>query len=91
MENNEYVHLTYLCEADSSTDIKVKRLKDFGMASVSRFMKQGIFPVSLLYEKRGRVVRQMENSLDGFECVHGNLYRPTGDGYVIAYRLKQAA
>lgn len=82
IEGDELVQISYLCEQDSTVDVgslileHIGGIREIGMATVGRFMKYGIIPIALLYEKEGVTRRALENGLEGYAHVHGNIYRP---------------
>lgn len=96
-EGEEFLQMSYLCGVDSSADVgeilteKLGSLRNISAASMGKFMNLGIFPASIVYERGGEVLRSMENPLDGFQKVYGNIYRPTNDGVSIAHRLSKRA
>lgn len=81
VENDEFVQIEYLCAQDSSVDVgtlltqKIGSVRAIGMATVGHFMKYGIIPISIFYERGGVIGRSLDCGLDGYSCVHGNIYR----------------
>ncbi len=89
----EFIQIQYLCDADSTVyDIEaalnsIGSIKDIGNSPDKTFMKHGMFPVSIRYEKNGKVCRERENHIcDDFkEC--DNIYIPTNDGLKLVCRM----
>ena len=80
-ETDEFVQVTYLCDMDShmsESEIlnRLGGLRDVGNANDKVFMSLGLYPVSIYYERDGRVMRSRENSMTDFEAVEDNVYRP---------------
>ncbi len=78
-EADELVQIEYLCELDSSISEEAiidscGQLKNLGMANDKKFMKMGMYPLSVYYEKNGKVKRNRINPLDEFDLLEGNIY-----------------
>ncbi len=72
-ETNKFVQVTYLCDMDShmsESEIlnRLGGLRDVGNANDKVFMSLGLYPVSIYYERDGRVMRSRENSMTDFEA-----------------------
>ena len=63
-------------------------LRDVGNANDKVFMSLGLYPVSIYYERDGRVMRSRENSMTDFEAVEDNVYRPKQEAMSLLYRMK---
>ena len=92
-ETDEFVQVTYLCDMDShmsESEIlnRLGGLRDVGNANDKVFMSLGLFPVSIYYERDGRVMRSRENSMTDFEAVEDNVYRPKQEAMSLLYRMK---
>lgn len=92
-ETNEFVQVTYLCDMDShmsKSEIlnRLGGLRDVGNANDKVFMSLGLYPVSIYYERDGRVMRSRENSMTDFEAVEDNVYRPKQGAMSLLYRMK---
>lgn len=92
-ETNEFVQVTYLCDMDShmsESEIlnRLEGLRDVGNANDKVFMSLGLYPVSIYYERDGRVMRSRENSMTDFEAVEDNVYRPKQGAMSLLYRMK---
>ena len=92
-ETNEFVQVTYLCDMDShmsESEIlnRLGGLRDVGNANDKVFMSLGLYPVSIYYERDGRVMRSLENSMTDFEAVEDNVYRPKQGAMSLLYRMK---
>ena len=92
-ETDEFVQVTYLCDMDShmsESEIlnRLGGLRDVGNANDKVFMSLGLYPVSIYYERDGRVMRSRENSMTDFEAVEDNVYRPKQEGMSLLYRMK---
>lgn len=92
-ETNEFVQVTYLCDMDShmsESEIlnRLGGLRDVGNANDKVFMSLGLYPVSIYYERDGRVMRSRENSMTDFEAVEDNVYRPKQEAMSLLYRMK---
>lgn len=92
-ETNEFVQVTYLCDMDShmsESEIlnRLGGLRDVGNANDKVFMSLGLYPVSIYYERDGRVMRSRENSMTDFEAVEDNVYRPKQGTMSLLYRMK---
>ena len=92
-ETDEFVQVTYLCDMDShmSESVILNRLgglRDVGNANDKVFMSLGLYPVSIYYERDGRVMRSRENSMTDFEAVEDNVYRPKQEAMSLLYRMK---
>lgn len=92
-ETNEFVQVTYLCDMDShmsESEIlnRLGGLQDVGNANDKVFMSLGLYPVSIYYERDGRVMRSRENSMTDFEAVEDNVYRPKQGAMSLLYRMK---
>ena len=84
---------TYLCDMDShmsESEIlnRLGGLRDVGNANDKVFMSLGLYPVSIYYERDGRVMRSRENSMTDFEAVEDNVYRPKQGEMSLLYRMK---
>lgn len=92
-ETDEFVQVTYLCDMDShmsESEIlnRLGGLRDVGNANDKLFMSLGLYPVSIYYERDGRVMRSRENSMTDFEAVEDNVYRPKQEAMSLLYRMK---
>lgn len=92
-ESDEFVQVTYLCDMDShmsESEIlnRLGGLRDVGNANDKVFMSLGLYPVSIYYERDGRVMRSRENSMTDFEAVEDNVYRPKQEAMSLLYRMK---
>lgn len=92
-ETDEFVQVTYLCDMDShmsESEIlnRLGGLRDVGNANDKVFMSLGLYPVSICYERDGRVMRSRENSMTDFEAVEDNVYRPKQEAMSLLYRMK---
>lgn len=92
-ESDEFVQVTYLCDMDShmsESEIlnRLGGLRDVGNANDKVFMSLGLYPVSIYYERDGRVMRSRENSMTDFEAVEDNVYRPKQEAMPLLYRMK---
>ena len=92
-ETDEFVQVTYLCDMDShmsESEIlnRLGGLRDVGNANDKVFMSLGLYPVSIYYERDGRVMRSRENSMTDFEAVEDNVYRPKQGAMSLLYRMK---
>ena len=92
-ETDEFVQVTYLCDMDShmsESEIlnRIGGLRDVGNANDKVFMSLGLYPVSIYYERDGRVMRSRENSMTDFEAVEDNVYRPKQEAMSLLYRMK---
>ena len=92
-ETDEFVQVTYLCDMDShmsESEIlnRLGGLRDVGNANDKVFMSLGLYPVSIYYERDGRVMRSRENSMTDFEAVEDNVYRPKHGAMSLLYRMK---
>lgn len=92
-ETDEFVQVTYLCDMDShmsESEIlnRLGGLRDVGNANDKVFMSLGLYPVSIYYERDGRVMRSRENSMTDFETVEDNVYRPKQGAMSLLYRMK---
>ena len=92
-ETDEFVQVTYLCDMDShmsESEIlnRLGGLRDVGNANDKVFMSLGLYPVSIYYERDGRVMRSRENSMTDFEAVEDNVYRPKQEAMSLLYRMK---
>ena len=92
-ETNEFVQVTYLCDMDShmsESEIlnRLGGLRDVGNANNKVFMSLGLYPVSIYYERDGRVMRSRENSMTDFEAVEDNVYRPKQGAMSLLYQMK---
>lgn len=92
-ETNEFVQVTYLCDMDShmsESEIlnRLGGLRDVGNANDKVFMSLGLYPVSIYYERDGRVMRSRENSMTDFEAAEDNVYRPKQGAMSLLYRMK---
>lgn len=92
-ETDEFVQVTYLCDMDShmsESEIlnRLGGLRDVGNANDKVFMSLGLYPVSIYYERDGRVMRSRENSMTDFEAVEDNVYRPKQVAMSLLYRIK---
>ena len=92
-ETDEFVQVTYLCDMDShmsESEIlnRLGGLRDVGNANDKVFMSLGLYPVSIYYERDGRVMRSRENSMTDFEAVEANVYRPKQEAMSLLYRMK---
>lgn len=92
-ETDEFVQVTYLCDIDShmsESEIlnRLGGLRDVGNANDKVFMSLGLYPVSIYYERDGRVMRSRENSMTDFEAVEDNVYRPKQEAMSLLYRMK---
>lgn len=92
-ETDEFVQVTYLCDMDShmsESEIlnRLGGLRDVGNANDKVFMSLGLYPVSIYYERDGRVMRSRENSMTDFEAVEDNVYRPKQEAMSLLYRIK---
>ena len=88
-ENDELVQVSYLCDMDSQVweDELLDGCGDIrsvGMANDRVFMKLGIYPISINYEKNGTVVRARENSMTEFDWVD----KPNKNGINLICRMK---
>lgn len=99
-ETDEFLQMTYLCKVDASFSEKdflevYKDLRGISLAKDTSFMRKlGIYPVSLLYEKKGHVMRAKENDMSEFDFVEGNLYKTNNrdiKGLLSVYNKKSAA
>ena len=92
-ETDEFVQVTYLCDMDShmsESEIlnRLGGLRDVGNANDKVFMSLGLYPVSIYYERDGRVMRSRENSMTDFEAVEDTVYRPKQEAMSLLYRMK---
>lgn len=92
-ETDEFVQVTCLCDMDShmsESEIlnRLGGLRDVGNANDKVFMSLGLYPVSIYYERDGRVMRSRENSMTDFEAVEDNVYRPKQEAMSLLYRMK---
>ena len=92
-ETNEFLQVTYLSDMDShmsESEIlnRLGGLRDVGNANDKVFMSLGLYPVSIYYERDGRVMRSRENSMTDFEAVEDNVYRPKQGAMSLLYRMK---
>lgn len=92
-ETDEFVQVTYLCDMDShmsESEIlnRLGGLRDVGNANDKVFMSLGLYPVSIYYERDGRVMRSCENSMTDFEAVEDNVYKPKQGAMSLLYRMK---
>lgn len=92
-ETDEFVQVTYLCDMDShmsESEIlnRLGGLWDVGNANDKVFMSLGLYPVSIYYERDGRVMRSRENSMTDFEAVEDNVYKPKQEAMSLLYRIK---
>ena len=92
-ETDEFVQVTYLCDMDShmsESEIlnRLGGLRDVGNANDKVFMSLGLYPVSIYYERDGRVMRSRENSMTDFEAVEDNVYRPKQGAMSLLSRMK---
>ena len=92
-ETDEFVQVTYLCDMDShmsESEIlnRLGGLRDVGNANDKVFMSLGLYPVSIYYERDGRVMRSRENSMTDFEAVEDNVYTPKQGAMSLLYRMK---
>lgn len=92
-ETDEFVQVTYLCDMDShmsESEIlnRLGGLRDVGNANDKVFMSLGLYPVSIYYERDGRVMRSRENSMTDFEAVEDNVYKPKQWAMSLLYRMK---
>lgn len=92
-ETDEFVQVTYLCDMDShmsESEIlnKLGGLRDVGNANDKIFMALGLYPISIYYERDGKVMRSRENSIDDFEIVEDNVYKPKQEAMPLLYRIK---
>ena len=92
-ETAEFVQVTYLCDMDShmsESEIlnRLGGLRDVGNANDKVFMSLGLYPVSIYYERDGRVMRSRENSMTDFEAVEDNVYKPKQEAMSLLYRIK---
>ena len=92
-ETKEFVQVTYLCDMDShitESELlnKLGGLKNVGNANDKIFMSLGLYPVSVYYERDGKIMRARENSIDNFELTENNLYKPKQEGIALLYRMK---
>lgn len=92
-ETDEFVQVTYLCDMDShmsESEIlnRLGGLRDVGNANDKVFMSLGLYPVSIYYERDGRVMRSRENSMTDFEAVEDNVYKPKQRAMSLLYRIK---
>ncbi len=92
-ETDEFVQVTYLCDMDShmsESEIlnRLGGLRDVGNANDKVFMSLGLYPVSIYYERDGRVMRSRENSMTDFEAVEDNVYKPKQGAMSLLYRMK---
>lgn len=92
-ETDEFVQVTYLCDMDShmsESEIlnRLGGLRDVGNANDKVFMSLGLYPVSIYYERDGRVMRSRENSMTDFEAVEDNVYKPKQGVMSLLYRMK---
>lgn len=92
-ETDEFVQVTYLCDMDShmsESEIlnRLGGLRGVGNANDKVFMSLGLYPVSIYYERDGRVMRSRENSMTDFEAVEDNVYRPKQEAMSLLYRMK---
>ena len=92
-ETDEFVQVTYLCDMDShmsESEIlnRLGGLRDVGNANDKVFMSLGLYPVSIYYERDGRVMRSRENSMTDFEAVEDNVYKPKQEAMSLLYRIK---
>lgn len=90
-ETDEFVQVTYLCDMDShmsESEIlnRLGGLRDVGNANDKVFMSLGLYPVSIYYERDGRVMRSRENSMTDFEAVEDNVYKPKQGAMSLLYR-----
>lgn len=100
-ESKEFVHLSYLGRVNENmTEARLLNacggtLKGLGMSKVSMLLKIGIYPAYIYYERDGRVVRECENAMDGFDLVEDNIYQVNKNGMKtftqMQRRKKQAA
>lgn len=83
---DEVLQLSFLCHLDTALyeaineDVLLARfgtIKKIGCAKDKSFIKLGIYPVSIAYEKHNKIVRQKENSLSDFEQIDKNIYKPS--------------
>lgn len=76
-ETGEIVQIAYLCDADLSEQVFDKySLRELGTANNQMFFQLGIYPVSIYYEKAGKVIRTRENTFEKeFDCISDNTYR----------------
>ena len=92
-ETDEFVQVTYLCDMDShmsESEIlnRLGGLRDVGNANDKVFMSLGLYPVSIYYERDGRVMRSREKSMTDFEAVEDNVYKPKQEAMSLLYRIK---
>ena len=86
-ETKEFVQVTYLCDMDSHIT-ESELLNKLGNANDKIFMSLGLYPVSVYYERDGKIMRSRENSIDNFELTENNLYKPKQEGIALLYRMK---
>ena len=68
-----YTHLSHMSESEILN--RLGGLRDVGNANDKVFMSLGLYPVSIYYERDGRVMRSRENSMTDFEAVEDNVYK----------------
>lgn len=93
-ETDELVQVSYLCDIDAAISENTffdtyGCIKNIGMANDKTFMQLGIYPVAVYYERNGKTVRARENSMDDFEYVSNNIYKPNQNGLNMLYRLQR--
>lgn len=92
-KTNEFFQMSYLCdeecggEVEEALERKYKSLHQMASERDKEFMKLGIYPVSLHYERNGRV-RARENSMSGFRLECENRYRLEEKGISILKKMK---
>ena len=93
-ETDELVQVSYLCNLDSTISENTFLdtygcIRNIGMANDKTFMQLGIYPVAVYYERDGKTVRARENSMDDFEYISDNIYKPNQNGLNMLCRLQR--
>lgn len=95
-EEDEFVQVDYLCgmDAELSEDDIISlcggTIKDVGFANDKKFMQIGMYPIYLIYERGGSLIREKQNPINGiFKKNEGgfNVYEPVGEGVTLTSRM----
>lgn len=95
-DTQEFVQIDYICGLDeelSETEIINHcggTIKSVGLANDKDFMKLGMFPISIIYEREGSVKRAKQNSMDGFikSDTDNGVYIPVNEGISLMCRMQ---
>lgn len=76
-DGDSYIEVAFLCNIDANTDQFFDQ-NDLRTATKKSFAQNGMFLISLQYYRDGRLVKSLNNSIDKYNKVAGNLYERIG-------------